>query len=102
MSTQDNKATILCVCSMIRLHMLEAERQGLEAHVDFDIYRDRSPSSASGQGLGDRERPTPTSAVSSQDDTVHHTHHQHQVSTISHYLCLSFSVIVTRNLHHQC
>ena len=38
MSTQNNKATIHCVCEVIRLHMLEAERLNATPHPDFDIF----------------------------------------------------------------
>ena len=77
---------------MIRLHMLEAERQGLEAHVDFDIYRDRSPSSVTGPGQGierDDRSSTPTTSMM-QDDTVHHTHHHHQVAFMTCFLDISY------------
>ena len=42
MSAQDNRATIHCVCVVIRLHMLEAERLGIEADPEFDVFRDTS------------------------------------------------------------
>lgn len=40
MTAQDNEATIKCVCSVIRHHMVEAAKLGYEPKPEFDIFRD--------------------------------------------------------------
>ena len=40
MKIQDNEATIKCVCSVIRRHMVDAAKLGLEPKPEFDIFRD--------------------------------------------------------------
>ena len=40
MTIQDNEATIKCVCSVIRHHMVEAKKLGYEPKPEFDIFRD--------------------------------------------------------------
>lgn len=40
MSTQDNEATISCVCVVIRSHMIDAAREGVVPLPHFDIFKD--------------------------------------------------------------
>lgn len=40
MSQQDNEATIKSVCAVIRAHMMEAAREGIEPLKDYDIFLD--------------------------------------------------------------
>jgi hypothetical protein len=40
MGQQDNESTIKCVCAVIRAHLLEAEREGIEPRPDFDTFKD--------------------------------------------------------------
>mmetsp|Transcript_21728 Transcript_21728/g.31624 ORF Transcript_21728/g.31624 Transcript_21728/m.31624 type:complete len:493 (-) Transcript_21728:23-1501(-) len=40
MSKQDNKATIRCVCAVIRAHMVEAEIEGIAPRRQFETFKD--------------------------------------------------------------
>lgn len=40
MSQQDNKATMRCVCAVIRAHMIDAEKEGIVPRPQFDIFKD--------------------------------------------------------------
>ena len=40
MSQQDNKATIRCVCAVIRAHMIEAEKDNIVPKPQFDTFKD--------------------------------------------------------------
>jgi hypothetical protein len=40
MSVQDNDATINCVCVVIRTHMLDATKEGIEPLPEYDIFKD--------------------------------------------------------------
>ncbi len=40
MSTQDNDATIKCVCVVIRAHMIEAAREQITPERKFDVFKD--------------------------------------------------------------
>lgn len=40
MSAQDNRATIRCVCAVIRAHMIEAETEKIIPKRQFDTFKD--------------------------------------------------------------
>lgn len=40
MSVQDNDATISCVCVVIRTHMLDAAKEGVDPLPRYDIFKD--------------------------------------------------------------
>jgi len=42
MSKQDNKATIRCVCAVIRAHMIEAQMEGISPRRQFNTFRDEN------------------------------------------------------------
>eukprot|EP01038_Epipyxis_sp_PR26KG_P011696 gene11696-15659_t len=42
MSTQDNKATIECVCVVIRAHMIEAARESIVVLSKYDVFKDEA------------------------------------------------------------
>lgn len=39
-SQQDNKATMRCVCAVIRAHMIEAEKENIVPRPQFNIFKD--------------------------------------------------------------
>lgn len=40
MSSQNNDATIECVCIVIRTHMLDAAKENIVPLSDFDVFKD--------------------------------------------------------------
>lgn len=40
LSQQDNKATMRCVCAVIRMHMVKAEKENIVPRPEFDIFKD--------------------------------------------------------------
>lgn len=40
MSQQDNKATMRCVCAVIRAHMIDAEKENIVPRPQFNIFKD--------------------------------------------------------------
>lgn len=40
MSSQDNSATIQCVCAVIHAHMVAAAREGVVPLAEFDVFKD--------------------------------------------------------------
>jgi hypothetical protein len=40
MSQQDNKATMRCVCAVIRAHMIDAEKENIVPRAQLNIFKD--------------------------------------------------------------
>jgi hypothetical protein len=51
MSTQDNEATIKCVCVVIRAHMMEAAKYNITPERKFDVFK-TVPEDAKSSGTG--------------------------------------------------
>jgi len=66
MSTQDNDATISCVCVCIRSHMIDAAKEGVIPLPHFDIFKDASATTttATTTAAAATENPTQTTIPS--------------------------------------
>ena len=105
MTTQDNEATIECVCVVIRTYMIDAAEENVIPLVEFDVFKDASFIHPSSMISSSSERHIDTIAhnLSMVGETcVYIYHHRHPFLHRLHRIIRTVSCLHVGPIAHDC